>query len=307
MREVKRQDEPEADEESKQDGKGKTIRVGARRPKRRKPPDPERPEQPSKKKRWPKLAPWSEDKKIVCLQENPKAKDKPSGVRYEKYKAAKTVREYLDLGGTKDDLRWDRRRSYVVAQGDGEALAAPTADLQDMFDVVVPEVEAARKRYARQSEAFHAEREAAGAAPPQELSHSVRMLPFWEAAVAAEPILDKVSNQIKACAQEAAMWRLFKVEEAKPSEEKEEAARVGALKRMVRATGERMWPARWRSTRRWRRARTWQPWASSRRRLAKTCGIGELWTCPRPRTTRRPCAESSRRSGKPRWTRSSTT
>ena len=208
--EVKRRDDPEAEEESKQDGRERTIRVGARRPKRRKPPDPERPKQPSKKKRWPKLAPWSEDKKIVCRQENPKAKDKPSGVRYEKYKAAKTVREYHDLGGTKDDLRWDRRRSFVVAQGDGEALAAPTADLQEMFDVVVPEVEAARKRYARQSEAFHAEREAAGAAPPQELSHSVRMLPFWEAAVAAEPILDKVSNQIKACAQEAAMWRLFK-------------------------------------------------------------------------------------------------
>ena len=158
--EVKRQEEPDVDGESKQDGKRKTIRVGARRPKRRKPLDPGRPEQPKKKKRWPKLAPWSEDKKIVCLQENPKAKDKPSGVRYEKYKAAKTVREYLDLGGTKDDLRWDRRRSYVVAQGDGEALAALTADLQGMFDVVVPEVEAARKRYARQSEAFHAEREA---------------------------------------------------------------------------------------------------------------------------------------------------
>ena len=67
----------------------------------------------------------------MCLQDNPKVKDKPSYDRYDKYKKAKTVREYFELGGTKGDLRWDRRRNYVVGRGDGEALAAPAAEPQD--------------------------------------------------------------------------------------------------------------------------------------------------------------------------------
>ena len=40
----------------------------------------------------------------MCLQDNPKVKDKPSYDRYDKYKKAKTVREYFELGGTKGDL-----------------------------------------------------------------------------------------------------------------------------------------------------------------------------------------------------------
>ena len=83
------------------DGDKKTIRLGARRSKRRKPPGSERPKQAAKKKRCAKLAPWSEDKKIMCLQDNPKAKDTASYDRYERYKAAKTVGQAKELKASK--------------------------------------------------------------------------------------------------------------------------------------------------------------------------------------------------------------
>jgi hypothetical protein len=166
------------------------------------------------KKRWPKLAPWSEDQKIQILQNNPKTKGDMCYDRYEAYKRAKTVREYFQLGGTKDDLRWDRRRNYVVRRGtfdDKEVHLAAVSEFEELdalFDIVYPEVEDASKRYARQEKAFHAERVENGTSPPEELPHSVRMLPYWEAAAAAEPNLDAALSDMRRCAQEAALWML---------------------------------------------------------------------------------------------------
>ena len=73
------------------------------------PPSP----QAAKKKRLPTLAPWSEDKKIMCLQDNPKVKDKPSYDRYDKYKKAKTVREYFKSSS------WAARREICGGTGEG--------------------------------------------------------------------------------------------------------------------------------------------------------------------------------------------
>ena len=54
----------------------------------------------------------------------------------------------------------------------------------------MPGARDSKGRYARQAQAFHAEREKDGTAPPQALPCSVHMLPFWEAASAAEADLD---------------------------------------------------------------------------------------------------------------------
>lgn len=170
------------------------------------------------KRSWPKLPTWSESQKIQCLQKNPKTKGDMCYERYERYKKAKTVREYLSLGGTKDDLRWDRRRLFVVAKGkfeEGEAHSAAAnvvGDIERDCNMVCPELETARERYARQAQAFHAEREKDGTAPPAELPYNVRMLPFWEAVSAAEAELDAALSGVRKCAQEAACWKLSEAE-----------------------------------------------------------------------------------------------
>ena len=51
-------------------------------------------------------------------QDNPKKN--MSADRYERYKSAKTVGEFLDAGGTSGDLRHDWARGYVT-----QASAAP--------------------------------------------------------------------------------------------------------------------------------------------------------------------------------------
>ena len=43
---------------------------------------------------------------------------------------------------------------------------------------------------------------------PDDLPYNVTMLPFWDAAVAAEPELDAALDRVRVCAQEAAMWEL---------------------------------------------------------------------------------------------------
>ena len=165
--------------------------------------------QQTKKVRKPlmRLAKWDENKKIRCVQENPKTKGTMCYDRYDKYKVAKTVREYHTLGGTKNDLRFDRRKGYVVAtrptKADEAAFAASgEADVKWVGPV------AARERYAQQAEMFHAERAAGGVELPDDLPYNVTMLPFWDAAVAAEPELDAALDRVRVCAQEAAMWEL---------------------------------------------------------------------------------------------------
>ena len=70
------------------------------------------------------------------------------------------------------------------------AAANVVGDIERDCNMVCPELETARERYARQAQAFHAEREKDGTAPPAELPYNVRMLPFWEAVSAAEAELD---------------------------------------------------------------------------------------------------------------------
>ena len=187
--------------------KKRTLRRGARRPTRTENKSAGGREGKKPLARLPK---WDEDKKIRCVRKNPKVEGKPSYDRYEKYKEARTVREYHQLGGSKADLRWDRRKGYVCAKkpvaADRAFEASVAEHLATGAEGEPPELLEARRRYAQQAKAFHAERAAAGVELPEELPYSVKMLPFWDKAAELEPELDKRLERIKACAQEAAAW-----------------------------------------------------------------------------------------------------
>ena len=53
------------------------------------------------------------DRKLACMPDNPKRPQTKSWERYEKYKAATTVGEFLDLGGTLADLAHDTGKGFV--------------------------------------------------------------------------------------------------------------------------------------------------------------------------------------------------
>ena len=56
---------------------------------------------------------WSTTQQIVFQQENPKRRQSKSAARYERYKSACTVAEFLGLGGSGGDLLHDCEKGYV--------------------------------------------------------------------------------------------------------------------------------------------------------------------------------------------------
>lgn len=62
--------------------------------------------------RYAKDVPTDDNTPIAYSQANPKKG--ASAVRYEAYKAAKTIAEFYKLGGSRGDLRWDAARSFVT-------------------------------------------------------------------------------------------------------------------------------------------------------------------------------------------------
>ena len=75
---------------------------------------------------------------VIIQQENPKRGD--SQDRYEKYKGAKTMRELIDFGATRGDIRWDLDRGFVklanpvMQSALGDALRAAKAETNDLRD-----------------------------------------------------------------------------------------------------------------------------------------------------------------------------
>ena len=55
---------------------------------------------------------------------NPKSPGTRSYDRFNRYRKATTVGEYLDAGGFRADLRWDRAHGYVILIGDDAAAVA---------------------------------------------------------------------------------------------------------------------------------------------------------------------------------------
>ena len=88
----------------------------------------------------PKTYPFADrDTALRVAAKNPKKRGTASWDRYERYKSAKTVGEFLDAGGTSGDLRHDWARGYVT-QG---APSAGGDDTDDDFDELYSEVAAA--------------------------------------------------------------------------------------------------------------------------------------------------------------------
>ena len=50
----------------------------------------------------------------INLIANPKRTGSKSWVRYEEYCDSKTIQEYLDNGGLKEDLRWDEKKKFLT-------------------------------------------------------------------------------------------------------------------------------------------------------------------------------------------------
>jgi hypothetical protein len=69
-------------------------------------------------------------RKIKYVQKNPKQRDSKSYKKYQKYKKAKTVAEFLKLGGTERELTWDLDRGFVeyLTNADDVATGAETHD-----------------------------------------------------------------------------------------------------------------------------------------------------------------------------------
>ena len=88
----------------------------------------------------PKTYPFADrDTALRVAAKNPKKRGTASWDRYERYKTARTVGEFLDRGGTPGDLRHDWARGYVT-QG---APSAGGDDTDDDFDELYSEVAAA--------------------------------------------------------------------------------------------------------------------------------------------------------------------
>jgi hypothetical protein len=47
------------------------------------------------------------------VKSNPKREGSKAHARFSKYMAAKTVGEYLELGGTKADLKYDAEKKFI--------------------------------------------------------------------------------------------------------------------------------------------------------------------------------------------------
>jgi len=48
------------------------------------------------------------------VKSNPKREGSKAHARFDKYMAAKTVAEYMDLGGTKGDLKYDEEKEFIT-------------------------------------------------------------------------------------------------------------------------------------------------------------------------------------------------
>lgn len=53
------------------------------------------------------------DTKLAYIDRNPKRKGSKAHSRFEAYMKAKTVKQFLELGGLKADLRYDSEKGFV--------------------------------------------------------------------------------------------------------------------------------------------------------------------------------------------------
>ena len=109
---------------------------------------------------------WDESQRIAYMQVNPKDPSSKCFQAYEKYKQAKTVTEFFQLGGTWGHLDWDRERGFVVERPEGNGAVTwgwaqlPPGTSKSMERKRFFARQEAHRKYHEHAEAFHAEREA---------------------------------------------------------------------------------------------------------------------------------------------------
>ena len=155
---------------------------------------------------------------IQVRQDNPKTMGSASYDRYEKYKSARTVRAYKELGGTGADLAYDRKRGFVTILTEDASYAGsgewqpgwlPTPTLCTGYAMRVEEAEAhALRSYAARAETFFSERVAAGVDPKAGADELVRLMPLWEADATFDPKrVESCFFTMDALAKDFAHWR----------------------------------------------------------------------------------------------------
>ena len=147
--------------------------------------------------------PVSGDQRISVRWKNPKKKGGLSFDRYEGYKHAKTHDEYLKLGGTRADFKWDGVRGYIHVHrkmgpagtppgfgGSVEALADAPLDEWLAANPMINMAHAAQrqkletaacKAYAAKTLEWWEDRVKSGTGGPEGARALERMLPYWEA------------------------------------------------------------------------------------------------------------------------------
>lgn len=80
------------------------------------PKAPKEPKEPSNRSSFSKL--WPMDATLKCLvKENPKKQGSASRERFEHYFTSKTVKEFLEKGGTYADIAYDIARQRISVTG----------------------------------------------------------------------------------------------------------------------------------------------------------------------------------------------
>ena len=159
------------------------------------------------------------DQPISLMQVNPKRVGGKSRARYEIYKEAKTVREFLELGGTTGDLKHDRGKGFInVLPWDGKKAVKPSAWLSlsaaaNMGGtctwaraMAVKAEQASEDAYAAQVGEFFRDRIAGGACGPDEVADMFKALPVWEAHATFGDRADKALGLVRQLAVEFALW-----------------------------------------------------------------------------------------------------
>ena len=93
-----------------------------------------------------------DERKIEYMVENPKTAGYKSWGRYELYKHARTVKQFLQLGGTRADFRWDLSHGFVRFVGASVAQEAAVQEQVEEKERELEELEAQRLRQLQEAE-----------------------------------------------------------------------------------------------------------------------------------------------------------
>ena len=156
------------------------------------------------KKSW--WASLPKDTLIHYNQVNPKSG--ASFHKYEKYKHAKTIKEFYELGGKGADLTNDGKKGYFYVQETAAPATAPwlppVAAVSRSHNAYAAEQRRQGRLavYAAHQVQFFQSRPA-----PAEGPQALRLLPYWDAAVKFGDGLKQELNLIQGLANEYAMWQ----------------------------------------------------------------------------------------------------